>query len=153
MTRSVPFGQQHPRRKNVGIAVIDSAIFDGHHVFVDSTGNKRITERKEFVTGGRKINSDTERTSRRSRRDAAENQQIAFQQFLRNYQGIAPKRDIIAVRVLDNIGRGSTAKLIEAINWIYGKRVEHNIRVVNMSLGTAAIESWRNDPLCRAVRN
>ena len=38
--------------KNVGIAILDSAIFDGHHTFLDSTGNKRIVEKKEFVTGG-----------------------------------------------------------------------------------------------------
>jgi subtilisin family serine protease len=32
------------------------------------------------------------------------------------------------------------------------ERVKYNIRVVNMSLGTPAVETWRNDPLCRAVR-
>ena len=31
-------------------------------------------------------------------------------------------------------------------------RAAYNIRVVNMSLGTPAIESYRNDPVCRAVR-
>ena len=29
---------------------------------------------------------------------------------------------------------------------------DEHIRVVNLSLGTPAVESWRNDPLCRAVR-
>jgi len=28
----------------------------------------------------------------------------------------------------------------------------YNLRVVNMSIGTAAIDSFMNDPLCQAVR-
>jgi subtilisin family serine protease len=31
-------------------------------------------------------------------------------------------------------------------------RLLYNIKVVNMSLGAPAIDSYRNDPLCRAVR-
>ena len=49
-------------------------------------------------------------------------------------------------------GSGSTAKLLQGLDWIYTNRTTYNIRVVNMSLGTTAIESWRNDPICRAAR-
>lgn len=71
---------------------------------------------------------------------------------LKDYQGVAPGADIIAVAVLDKNGTGSTSKLIEAIDWVYSKRTERNIRVVNMSLGTPAVESYTTDPLCVAVR-
>ena len=71
---------------------------------------------------------------------------------MKNYQGIAPEAKIIALRVLDNEGKGTTAKLIEAINWVYTNRTRYNIRVVNLSLGTPAIESYTTDPLCVAVR-
>ena len=72
--------------------------------------------------------------------------------YVAKYSGIAPNAKIINVRVLDDKGVGSTAKLINALDWIYANRTKYNIKVVNMSLGSPAVESWRNDPLCRAVR-
>ena len=41
---------------------------------------------------------------------------------------------------------------LQLFDWIYTNRVAYNIRVVNMSLGSAAIASYKNDPLCMAVR-
>src|SRR4029453_15323015 len=43
-------------------------------------------------------------------------------------------------------------RLISALNWILANRATNNIRVVNLSLGAPAVETWRNDRLCRAVR-
>ncbi|HEX8636550.1 MAG TPA: S8 family serine peptidase, partial [Pyrinomonadaceae bacterium] len=139
--------------RGIGIAIVDSAIFEGHHAFLGNDGNKRIAEIKEFVTGGKedKFGHGTHVAALAAGRGGkpGDNNSIAV---LKNYQGIAPESKIIAVRALDNEGRGSTAKLIEALNWIYANRTRHNIRVVNLSLGTAAVETWRNDPVCRAVR-
>ena len=53
--------------------------------------------------------------------------------------------------------------LIKALNWVLEpvdpnyptgdkNNKKYNIRVVNMSLGTMAIDSYKNDPLCRAAR-
>ena len=69
-----------------------------------------------------------------------------------SYRGIADAAKIVNLRVLDDHGVGSSAALINALNWIYTNRATNNIRVVNLSLGAPAVESWRNDPLCRAVR-
>src|SRR5262249_15162283 len=68
------------------------------------------------------------------------------------YEGIASGAKLINVRVLDDNGIGSSADLINGLNWIYANRSANNIRVVNLSLGAPAIESWRTDPLCQAVR-
>ncbi|MBJ6911782.1 S8 family serine peptidase, partial [Vibrio cholerae] len=42
--------------------------------------------------------------------------------------------------------------LLGALDWILANRDAYKIRVVNMSLGTLAIDSYKYDPLCRAVR-
>src|SRR6185295_13697522 len=36
--------------------------------------------------------------------------------------------------------------------WVLTNRVAYNIRVVNMSLGMPAVDSYKFDPVCRAVR-
>jgi subtilisin family serine protease len=43
--------------------------------------------------------------------------------------------------------------VLSALNSIAANRTKYNIRVVNMSLGMPAIDTYKNDPLCRAVRS
>jgi len=54
--------------------------------------------------------------------------------------------------VLNSQGSGSTSGLLSALDWIMSNRATYNIRVVNMSLGAAAVDSYRYDPTCKAVR-
>ena len=49
-------------------------------------------------------------------------------------------------------GQSTTATLINALNWLYTNRSTYNVKVVNLSLGTPAVDTWRNDPIDRAVR-
>ena len=69
------------------------------------------------------------------------------------YIGIAPNANLINLRVLDSQGTGTVSNLLSALDWVLTNHSTYNIRVVNMSLGTSAIDSYRNDPLCRAVRS
>src|SRR6185436_17332481 len=39
-----------------------------------------------------------------------------------------------------------------SLDWVLANRSNYGIRVVNMSIGTPAIDSYLNDPLCQAVR-
>ena len=48
--------------------------------------------------------------------------------------------------------RGSMSMVLSALDWVYSNRAAYNIRVVNMSLGAPAVSSYKNDPLCLAVR-
>src|SRR4030095_16027425 len=68
------------------------------------------------------------------------------------YTGIAPNARLISLRVLDSQGTGSTSNLLAALDWILVNHDLYNIRVVNMSIGTPAIDSYRDDPLCLAVQ-
>ena len=69
-----------------------------------------------------------------------------------NYVGIAPNANLINLRVLDSQGQSLTSEVLAALDWIYSNRLAYNIRVANLSLGAPAIASYKNDPLCLAVR-
>jgi len=70
-----------------------------------------------------------------------------------SYGGIAPDAKIINFRVLNSQGNGKLSSVLAALNAVMVNRVKYNIRVVNMSLGMTAIDSYKNDALCRAVRS
>ncbi|PYS40567.1 MAG: hypothetical protein DMF71_13020 [Acidobacteria bacterium] len=68
------------------------------------------------------------------------------------YTGIASNANIINLRVLNAQGLGSVSGTLAALDWLMTNRTTYNIRVVNMSLGTPAVDSYSNDPIDRAVR-
>ncbi|MEO0972027.1 MAG: S8 family peptidase, partial [Pseudomonadota bacterium] len=65
--------------------------------------------------------------------------------------GIAPGAGVVSVRVLDGEGRGYTSDVIAGLEWVLANAQDHDIRVVNMSLGKAIEESAATDPLVQAV--
>ena len=65
--------------------------------------------------------------------------------------GIAPWAPIYSLRVLDGEGRGVASDVIAALDWVLDNATTHDIRVVNLSLGTALEESAAGDPLVQAV--
>ena len=66
--------------------------------------------------------------------------------------GMAQGAHLIDLRVLGNDGSGQVANVIEAVDWAIEHRAEHNIRAINMSLGTQVTQSFRDDPLGQAVK-
>src|SRR6185436_12614410 len=69
-----------------------------------------------------------------------------------SYGGIATGANLINFKVLNSNGNGSMSAVLNALNAVMTYRTQYNIRVVNMSLGSVAVDSYKNDPLCRAVR-
>src|ERR671920_1009351 len=69
-----------------------------------------------------------------------------------SYTGVAPNANLINLRVLNSQGAGTTAYLLRALDWVLTNRARFNIRVVNLSLGMPAVDSYRDDPACQAVR-
>jgi serine protease AprX len=65
--------------------------------------------------------------------------------------GIAPGVSFVSLRVLDAQGSGSVSSAIRAIDWAIEHRRTLNIRVMNLSIGHPIAESFRTDPLTRAV--
>lgn len=68
------------------------------------------------------------------------------------FEGIAPAARLLNLRVLNSAGTGDMDSLLKAIDWILSNRTLYNIRVVNLSLGMNASDSYRFDPVCRAAR-
>jgi len=71
----------------------------------------------------------------------------------RTFQGMAPGARLISIRALSPDGTGLTSDIISGIDWAIRFRAAFNIRVLNLSLGHPVYESYKTDPLCRAVRN
>src|SRR5689334_20600371 len=68
------------------------------------------------------------------------------------YEGIAPGASLVNLRVLNSEGIGSVSGVLAALDWLIANKSNYGVRVVNMSLGTRAISSYEDDPLCNAVR-
>ncbi len=132
----------------VGIAVMDSGVDQNHISLAQETGSvSRIAKSVDFTGEGRTDDPFGHGTHVAS--IAAGNGQVSNGA----YRGIAPNAKIINLRVLNSLGKGSVSALLTAIDWVKTNRTTYNIRVVNMSLGTTALDSYKVDPLCLAVRS
>jgi serine protease AprX len=67
------------------------------------------------------------------------------------YIGVAPKVDLISIKVSDDTGAGSSSDVVAALQWILDNRATYNIRVVNISLNSAVNESYHTNPINAAV--
>ncbi len=68
-----------------------------------------------------------------------------------HYRGPAFEAGLVGVKVLDKMGSGQLSTVIEGVQWCIDNREELGIKVINISLGSTATESYVNDPLCQAV--
>lgn len=66
-----------------------------------------------------------------------------------HYKGVAPKANIIGVKVLDSSEKGYISNVISGIDWVIQNKDRYNIKVMNLSLG--ATYSGSSDPLIEAV--
>ena len=130
----------------IGIAVIDSGIDADHISFLDKLNNVRVVHSEDFTGEGR--TDDPYGHGSHVAALAAGNGRISSGEYV----GIAPNANLINLRVLNADGVGTTAWVLAALDWVASNRNSYNIRVVNMSLGMPAIDSYRNDPICGAVR-
>jgi len=130
----------------VGIAVLDSGIYTIHKSFQGKLNNVRVVFSKDFTGEGR--TDDPYGHGSHVASIAAGNGVVANGAYI----GIAPNANLINLRVLNSTGTGTTSALLSGLNWVMSNRGTYNIRVVNMSLGAAAIDSYRSDPICKAVR-
>lgn len=67
------------------------------------------------------------------------------------YVGIAPRANLINLRVNDGTGAAPTSAIMNAILWAINNRDSYNIRVMNLSMRASVQESYRTSPLDAAV--
>jgi len=129
--------------RGIGIAILDSGLDSNHKAFKD---DNRILASVDF-TGERRTDDPYGHGTHVAGLAAADNDPTH-----NAYGGIAPGANLINLRVLDSTGVGSVSGVLRALNWVLSNRTRYNIRVVNLSLGTPAVTSYMNDPICIAVR-
>lgn len=67
------------------------------------------------------------------------------------FTGIAPRAKLYSVKVANNTGQTSLTKILQGMDWVYKNRSTKGIKVVNLSLGAAAYDDYRYDPLAAAA--
>jgi serine protease AprX len=67
------------------------------------------------------------------------------------YSGVAPGAKILSVKLAGRDGSTSVGKLIYAIQWVTQYGPQYGVKVMNLSIGTDAVQSYRVDPLNYAV--
>src|SRR6185503_7840250 len=131
----------------IGIAIVDSGIYNAHTSFTDTqTGLSRIVVNQDFTGEGR--TDDPYGHGTHVAAAAAGNGIISRGEYI----GIAPRAKIVNLRVLNSKGTGSVSNVLAAFNWLMTNASTYNVRVVNLSIGMPAINSYKYDPMCVAVR-
>src|SRR5712691_549240 len=150
----------------ITIAVLDSGMDTGHAAFLGGGGlltgsSVRVKFSKDFTTENN-VATDPYGHGTHVASSAAGVSTTSGH----TYQGMAPGANIINLKVLNSQGSGTVSALLGALNWILApadptkavsssnplNKDKYGIRVVNMSLGAPAIDSYKNDPVCRASR-
>lgn len=67
------------------------------------------------------------------------------------FVGMAPRANVIDVRVLDAQGNGRISSVLRGLEWVLAHQQQFNIRVVNMSFGAPPLVSYRFDLLAAAA--
>ncbi|MBS1809231.1 MAG: S8 family serine peptidase [Acidobacteria bacterium] len=130
----------------IGIAVIDSGVDNTHKLIRPSSGHPGIIAATDFIT----VDGRTDRYGHGTFVASL----AVGSNALKNgaYEGIAPSAGLISLKVLGDDGIGLTSSLIAAMDWCIYNKSRYNIRVINLSIGTPAKDSYLNDPLCLAAR-
>lgn len=68
------------------------------------------------------------------------------------YTGVAPGAHLVSIKIGGRDGSADVSKLLAAIQWTVSFKDDHNIRVLNLSLGTNSTASPQTDPLNYAVQ-
>jgi subtilisin family serine protease len=133
----------------IGIAIIDSGVDSTHRLLTRSVKHTGVLLEVDYT--GNKLRGDPfghgTHVASLSAGEAEKGPLAAGQ-----YRGIAPGANLISLRVLDLNGQGFTSDVIAAIDWCIANRDAYTLRVINLSLGAPARDTYRRDPLCLAAR-
>ena len=67
------------------------------------------------------------------------------------YRGVAPGVNLVNLKVADKDGMTYESDVVESLEWVYNKKAEYNIRVVNISMNSTVAQSYHTSPLTAAV--
>jgi serine protease AprX len=67
------------------------------------------------------------------------------------FTGVAPRANIINVRVIDANGSSNVSTILRGLQWVLANRATYNIKVVNLSLGATPAASYKSDLMATAA--
>lgn len=129
--------------EGIGIAILDTGVYP----HADLTLRKnRIVAFKDFVNGKEFPYDDNGHGTHVAG-------VVAGDGTLSNgkYKGLAPKANIIGVKVMNKRGSGNTSDIVAGMQWILDNRERYNIRITSISLGSDPDLRESEDPLVKAV--
>ena len=126
--------------KGVGVAVIDTGIYPHPDI------SEKISAFKDFIGNKKKAYDDNGHGTHVAGCVASSGSQSHSL-----YKGAAPGTSLIGVKVLDKNGFGNLSIVIRAIQWCISNKNKLGIRVINLSVGSTAIQSYKEDALCQAL--
>jgi serine protease AprX len=136
---------------NVGVAVIDSGVYDHPELKDSACVGGRVVYKQSFVENDTST-ADLYGHGTHVAGIIAGNGKCADVYWrTRQFIGVAPEAKIISLRVLNASGAGTDSGVIAAIDRAIELKSQYNIRVMNLSLGRGVFESCALDPLCQAV--
>src|SRR5437868_6932913 len=122
-----------------GVAIIDSGISDHPDLHDPSTSLSRVVYSQSFVPGTDA--SDGYGHGTHVAGIIAGNGSQSNGTFF----GVAPKVNLVNLKVLDSTGSGQDSYVIAAIQTAISLKDKYNIRVINLSLGRRVYESFTQD--------
>src|SRR5579871_3036062 len=134
----------------IGVAIIDSGVFNHDDLQKSGGLGSRIVYSESFIPGDTSTN-DAYGHGTHVAGIVAGNGHDSASGYPTQYIGVAPNANIINLRVLDANGSGTDSVVIAAIQRAIQLKSTYNIRVINLSLGRPVFESYTVDPLCQAV--
>ena len=115
--------------KNVTVVVMDTGIVR-HPDFED-----RIICFKDFCNQKSEYYDDNGHGTHVAGIIAGNGKMSEDKRGIRIYSGIAPRAQIIMLKVLDEHGNGNTSKVLNAIDWCLMEKEHYDIRLLNISVG------------------
>ncbi len=130
--------------QGIGVAIVDSGI-SLHPDFIDK--QSRIVAFKDFIN-----NRDTPYDDNNHGTHVAGIAGGSGKSSNGLYIGVAPKCNLIGIKVLNHKGNGNVSDVLNGLAWIIRNKEKYNIRVVNISVGTTTTkESHESELLVQGV--
>lgn len=125
--------------EGIGVAVVDTGI-TLHKDFTE--GGNRVIAFQDFIYGQNEPYDDNGHGSHVAGIIGGNGYSSRGR-----YIGVAPKCNLIGVKVLDQRGDGNISDVLAGLQWIIDHRKEYNIRIVNISVGATTKDNGDENSL------
>jgi serine protease AprX len=131
----------------IGVAVIDSGLTPWHDDLGDGAGSQRVDQFVDYINGQAAPYDDFGHGTHVAGIIAGNGFDSSGAR-----SGIAPGVRLVAVKVLDDAGRGQMSNVIAAFEYVIAHKDAFGIRIVNVSVGAGVYESYYSDFLTLAAK-